>query len=108
VHEHRRDAVAGGIATAGGVTGGIRWRRVAAASGGQIGGEVSVWTAWGGNELKTFQNVLQPFKDQTGIEVKITTVRDAAQLAINVKPARRSRPRRAPTADKIAPGRNRA
>ena len=56
-----------------------------AGSPGQIGGSISLWTAWGGNELKTFQNVLKPFEDKTGIDVKITTVRDVNQLAINVE-----------------------
>jgi alpha-glucoside transport system substrate-binding protein len=69
-----------------------------------VGGSLSLWTAWGGKELETFQKVLKPFADQTGIEVKITTVRDAAQLAINVE-AGTTLPdiAGAPTADKIAP-----
>jgi alpha-glucoside transport system substrate-binding protein len=46
--------------------------------------DVSVWTAWGGAELKAFQDVLKPFHDSTGINVHLTTVRDANQLAINV------------------------
>ena len=46
--------------------------------------DVTVWTAWGGNELKAYQDVLKPFHDQTGITVHLTTVRDANQLAINV------------------------
>jgi alpha-glucoside transport system substrate-binding protein len=46
--------------------------------------DVTVWTAWGGNELKAFQQVLKPFHDQTGITVHLTTVRDANQLSINV------------------------
>jgi alpha-glucoside transport system substrate-binding protein len=46
--------------------------------------DVTVWTAWGGNELKAFQDVLKPFHDQYGINVHLTTVRDANQLAINV------------------------
>jgi alpha-glucoside transport system substrate-binding protein len=45
---------------------------------------VTVWSAWGGQELKAFQDVLKPFHDQTGINVHLTTVRDANQLAINV------------------------
>jgi alpha-glucoside transport system substrate-binding protein len=75
-----------------------------AASGGQIGGEVAVWTAWGGNELETFEKVLAPFEEQTGIDVKITTVRDPNQLAINVE-AGTTLPdiAGAPTADKIVP-----
>jgi alpha-glucoside transport system substrate-binding protein len=46
--------------------------------------DVSVWSAWGGQELKAFQDVLKPFHDKTGINVHLTTVRDANQLAINV------------------------
>lgn len=46
--------------------------------------DVTVWTAWGGQELKAFRDVLKPFRDQTGINVHLTTVRDANQLAINV------------------------
>ena len=46
--------------------------------------DVTVWTAWGGNELKAFQDVLKPFESSTGIKVHISTVRDSSQLAINV------------------------
>ncbi len=46
--------------------------------------DVTVWSAWGGAELKAFQDVLKPFHQQTGINVHLTTVRDANQLAINV------------------------
>ncbi|HXG40944.1 MAG TPA: extracellular solute-binding protein [Candidatus Limnocylindrales bacterium] len=52
--------------------------------GGAIGGDVTVWTAWGGAELDAFRNVLKPFEERTGIEVRLTTVRDVNQLAINV------------------------
>lgn len=57
--------------------------------GGNTGGgasstDVTVWSAWGGQELKAFQDVLKPFHDKTGINVHLTTVRDANQLAINV------------------------
>jgi alpha-glucoside transport system substrate-binding protein len=71
--------------------------------GGQVGGSVTLWTAWGGKELTTFQSVLKPFKDKTGIDVKITTVRDITQLAINVS-AGTTLPdiASAPTFDKIA------
>jgi alpha-glucoside transport system substrate-binding protein len=74
------------------------------ATGPVTGGSVSVWTAWGGKELETFQKVLQPFKDKTGVDVKITTVRDANQLAINVD-AGTTLPdvAGAPTADKYQP-----
>jgi alpha-glucoside transport system substrate-binding protein len=53
-------------------------------SGGASSTDVTVWTAWGGQELKAFQDVLKPFHDQTGITVHLSTVRDASQLAINV------------------------
>src|ERR1700680_70582 len=47
--------------------------------------DVSVWTAWGGAELKAFQDVLAPFKAANPtITVHLTTVRDASQLSINV------------------------
>jgi alpha-glucoside transport system substrate-binding protein len=49
------------------------------------GGSIVLWTAWGGNELKTFRDVLKPFTDKTGIDVRITTIRDIAQLSINVE-----------------------
>jgi alpha-glucoside transport system substrate-binding protein len=56
--------------------------------GGTTGGgsstDVTVWTAWGGQELKAFKDVLAPFEQKEGIKVHITTVRDANQLAINV------------------------
>jgi alpha-glucoside transport system substrate-binding protein len=73
-----------------------------ASAGGQIGGTLTLWTAWGGKELETFRAVLKPFTEQTGVDVKITTVRDAAQLAINVE-AGTTLPDIAgsPTADKI-------
>lgn len=63
---------------------------VLAACGGSSGGggasstDVTVWTAWGGAELKAYQDVLKPFEQQTGIKVHLTTVRDANQLSINV------------------------
>src|ERR1700736_3581558 len=64
---------------------------VAACGGGGGGGgggasttDVTVWTAWGGNELKAYQDVLKPFIQTSGIKVHLTTVRDANQLAINV------------------------
>src|ERR1700675_3420751 len=63
---------------------------VAACGGSSSGGggagspDVTVWTAWGGNELKAYQDVLKPFEAQTGIKVHLTTVRDANQVGINV------------------------
>jgi alpha-glucoside transport system substrate-binding protein len=53
--------------------------------GGQIGGQLNVWTAWGGSELAAYQAVLQPFIDQTGIQVNLLTIRDQdLQLSNNV------------------------
>jgi alpha-glucoside transport system substrate-binding protein len=55
------------------------------AEGGQIGGQLNVWTAWGGQELTAYQAVLQPFIDQTGIQVNLLTIRDQdLQLSNNV------------------------
>jgi alpha-glucoside transport system substrate-binding protein len=55
------------------------------ASGGQIGGQLNVWTAWGGQELTAFQAVLQPFIDQSGVQVNLLTIRDQdLQLSNNV------------------------
>jgi hypothetical protein len=56
-----------------------------APSDGQIGGQLNVWTAWGGTELSGFQAVLQPFIDSTGIQVNLLTIRDQdLQLSNNV------------------------
>jgi len=56
------------------------------ASGGQIGGQVNVWTAWGGKELSDYQKVLEPFQAQTGIQVNLLTIRDQdTQLSNNVE-----------------------
>src|SRR5436189_6370792 len=52
---------------------------------GHIGGELTVTTAWAGEELKAFQNVLKPFQEKTGIKVHVTTDRNAqTSLAQNV------------------------
>jgi alpha-glucoside transport system substrate-binding protein len=57
----------------------------ASSSTGQIGGQVNVWTAWGGDELKAYQAVLAPFTQQTGIQVNLLTIRDQdLQLSNNV------------------------
>jgi alpha-glucoside transport system substrate-binding protein len=57
----------------------------ASAGGGQLGGQLNVWTAWGGQELTAFQAVLQPFIDQSGIQVNLLTIRDQdLQLSNNV------------------------
>jgi alpha-glucoside transport system substrate-binding protein len=46
---------------------------------------VSIWTAWGGQELAAFQEVLKPFIEQTGIQVNMMTIRDQdLQLSNNV------------------------
>lgn len=53
--------------------------------GEQLGGQLNVWTAWGGQELTAFQAVLQPFIDSTGIQVNLLTIRDQdLQLSNNV------------------------
>ena len=56
---------------------------------GQIGGQLNVWTAWGGNkpgdELYAFQQVLKPFIEKTGIQLNLLTIRDQdTQLSNNV------------------------
>src|SRR6184192_3158375 len=35
--------------------------------------DVTVWSAWGGNELKAYQDVLKPFESSTGIKVHAGT-----------------------------------
>ena len=66
-------------------TGGTPSGTGGATGGATTGGTITLWTAWGGQELKTFRDVLKPFTDRTKIDVRITTVRDVAQLAINVE-----------------------
>jgi alpha-glucoside transport system substrate-binding protein len=64
---------------------------LAACGGGSSGGggssasstDVTVWTAWGGAELKAFQDVLKPFESSTGIKVHLTTNRDYAAQIVN-------------------------
>src|SRR5436309_5500646 len=56
--------------------------------GGTSGGgasttDVTVWTAWGGDELKAFRDVLKPFQDSTGIKVHLTTNRDSTNQIAN-------------------------
>jgi alpha-glucoside transport system substrate-binding protein len=57
--------------------------------GGSSGGssasstDVTVWTAWGGAELKAFQDVLKPFETSTGIKVHLTTNRDSTNQIAN-------------------------
>src|SRR5256886_15974912 len=45
--------------------------------------DVTVSTAWGGAELKAFQDVLKPFQSSTGIKVHITTNRDSTNQIAN-------------------------
>jgi alpha-glucoside transport system substrate-binding protein len=45
--------------------------------------DVTVWTAWGGAELKAFQDVLKPFEQTTGIKVHVTTNRDSTTQIAN-------------------------
>jgi alpha-glucoside transport system substrate-binding protein len=45
---------------------------------------ITIWPAWGGQELKAFQDVLAPFEQQTGIKIDITTNRSSSQLATAV------------------------
>jgi alpha-glucoside transport system substrate-binding protein len=51
--------------------------------GGGSVSDVTVWTAWGGNELKAFQDVLKPFEQNTGIKVHVTTNRDSTTQIAN-------------------------
>ena len=46
------------------------------ASGGKIGGSVSVLAVWGGSELDIFNNMIKPFEEKTGIKVEYTGTRD--------------------------------
>ena len=66
----------------------------ACASGGSTGGgsqgasstDVTVWTAWGGQELKAFQDVLKPFESQQHIKVHLLTIRDSdTQISTNIQ-----------------------
>jgi alpha-glucoside transport system substrate-binding protein len=70
---------------------------------GHIGGEMTVTTAWAGEELKAFQNVLKPFQEKTGIKVNLTTDRNAQTALANNKRAGTKLPDVAtvPTPDKI-------
>lgn len=47
-----------------------------AASGGQIGGTVSVLAVWGGAEQDSFLAMVKPFEDQTGVKVQYEGTRD--------------------------------
>ena len=45
--------------------------------------DVTVWTAWGGAELKAFKDVLAPFEASSGVKVHLTTNRDYAAQIVN-------------------------
>ena len=45
--------------------------------------DVTVWTAWGGAELKAFKDVLAPFESSSGIKVHLTTNRDSTNQIAN-------------------------
>jgi len=51
--------------------------------GGASSTDVTVWTAWGGDELKAFKDVLAPFQSSTGIKVHLTTNRDSTNQIAN-------------------------
>ncbi|HKC19497.1 MAG TPA: extracellular solute-binding protein [Candidatus Dormibacteraeota bacterium] len=52
-------------------------------SGGASSTDVTVWTAWGGAELKAFQDVLKPFESSSGVKVHLTTNRDSNNQIAN-------------------------
>ena len=45
--------------------------------------DVTVWTAWGGDELKAFRDVLAPFEKDSNIKVHLTTNRDSTNQIAN-------------------------
>src|SRR5947209_9825351 len=45
---------------------------------GKIGGVVHVLQVWGGSELDSFNAVLKPFEQQTGVSVQYESTRDIA------------------------------
>jgi alpha-glucoside transport system substrate-binding protein len=47
-----------------------------AGGGGQIGGTVSVIGTWGGSEQESFEAMIAPFEDSTGVDVQYTGTRD--------------------------------
>jgi alpha-glucoside transport system substrate-binding protein len=61
----------------------------ACSSGGSNGNQgasstdVTVWTAWGGAELKAFKDVLAPFEASSGVKVHLTTNRDSTNQIAN-------------------------
>ena len=48
----------------------------ATASGGKIGGTVSVLATWGGDEQQAFLDMVKPFEDKTGVKVQYEGTRD--------------------------------
>ena len=73
-------AIAGGL--------GVLLLLACSSGGGTSGGgasstDVTVWTAWGGDELKAFKDVLAPFQSSTGIKVHLTTNRDSTNQLAN-------------------------
>src|SRR6266516_4883194 len=73
-------AIAGGL--------GVLLLLACSSGGGTSGGgasstDVTVWTAWGGDELKAFKDVLAPFQSSTGIKVHLTTNRDSTNQIAN-------------------------
>jgi len=49
---------------------------LAALPAGKIGGKVSVLGVWGGAELETFNKMVKPFEDRTGVKVEFEATRD--------------------------------
>ncbi len=49
---------------------------LAAGSSGKIGGKVSVLGLWGGAELDTFNKMVKPFEERTGVKVEFEATRD--------------------------------
>jgi len=52
-------------------------------NGGASSTDVTVWTAWGGAELKAYRDVLAPFEASSGIKVHLTTNRDSNNQIAN-------------------------
>src|SRR5260370_3902734 len=52
-------------------------------TGGASSTDVTVWTAWGGAELKAYRDVLAPFEASSGIKVHLTTNRDSNNQSAN-------------------------
>jgi alpha-glucoside transport system substrate-binding protein len=49
---------------------------VVAVAAGKIGGKVTVLGVWGGTELDTFNSMVKPFEDRTGVKVEFEATRD--------------------------------